>query len=125
MPSRVLLASDTAEDATPGPGLRRAAHGHPSDRPEPGRRVGRWHVRGRRDHEGRRVPDPEAANIAKSFGSTLQAASRASQLVSQRWPRLSGLVFHEREDWSFYGTVLEQGETITFGGLDLDAPGRW
>jgi hypothetical protein len=62
-----------------------------------------------------------AGNIRKSFGSTLQAAARASTLVSQKWPELTGLVFHEREDWSFYGTVLAEGETITFGGLDLDS----
>ncbi len=68
---------------------------------------------------GYRIP---TANVTKSFGGTIDAAARASRLVPQKWPSLAGLVFHEEEDWSFFGTVLLGGESITFGGLELRGP---
>lgn len=67
---------------------------------------------------GYRVP---AANITRSFTSTMEAAARASRVAAQKWPQLSGLVFHEEEDWSFFGTILLQGESIGFSGIELKA----
>jgi hypothetical protein len=65
---------------------------------------------------GYRIPP---ANITRSFGSTMEAAARASRVAAQKWPQLSGLVFHEEDDWSFFGTILLQGESIGFSGIEL------
>lgn len=67
---------------------------------------------------GYRIPP---ANITRSFGSTMEAAARASRVAAQKWPQLSGLVFHEEDDWSFFGTILLQGESIGFSGIELKA----
>jgi hypothetical protein len=68
---------------------------------------------------GYRLP---AANITKSFGSTMAAAAHASTQIAKKFPQLKGLVFHEEADWSFYGTVMAQGESITFNGIELRGP---
>jgi len=59
------------------------------------------------------------ANLTKSFGSVLENAARASDLVKQRGA--NGLVFHAGGDWAFFGTILAQGEGSSMGGLDLAA----
>jgi hypothetical protein len=67
-------------------------------------------------NEGYSVP---AANLTKSFGSVLETAARASELVQQRGA--NGLVFHAGGDWAFFGTILNQGEGTSISGLDLAA----
>jgi len=63
--------------------------------------------------------DVPVANLTKSFGSVLENAARASDLVKQRGA--NGLVFHAGGDWAFYGTILAQNEGASMGGLDLAA----
>lgn len=58
-----------------------------------------------------------AAKITQSFGRALQAAGTASDKIGSRG--YSGLVFHEQDNWSFFGTVLKPNEASTFGGLAL------
>lgn len=66
--------------------------------------------------EGYNVPPN---NLMKSFGSVLETAAKASELVKKRGA--NGLVFHAHGDWAFYGTVLEQNQQTAVSGLDLQA----
>jgi hypothetical protein len=57
-------------------------------------------------------------NLTTSFRTALRSAGEASKKVAEK-TTAAGLVFHEQDDWSFYGSVLKQGERIQFAGLDL------
>jgi hypothetical protein len=65
---------------------------------------------------GFKVP---VGNMVDSIASALVFASGASTKIHERTG--GGLVFHAHGDWSFFGTILKQGETIGSGGYDLQA----
>ncbi|MCA9630117.1 MAG: hypothetical protein KC766_20740 [Myxococcales bacterium] len=51
------------------------------------------------------------------YGAVKKAAQLSDGVVKRKIG--GGLVFHDETDWALYGTVLDKGEAIRFGGLDL------
>ncbi|MDI3285515.1 hypothetical protein [Polyangium sp. 15x6] len=60
--------------------------------------------------------------FVESFGRTLANAAQASHLVARRMQGSQGLAFHADGEWSFFGTILAEEESIRTGGLELEAP---
>ena len=60
-----------------------------------------------------------AANLIKSFETTLTIAATASTKVKKLGKK--GLIFHENKNWSFFGVVLKPGEMNTFSGFKFDS----
>ncbi len=59
-----------------------------------------------------------ASRIKESVYGAVKKAAQLSDGVAKRGMG-GGLVFHDESDWALYGTVLDNGEAIRFGGLDL------
>lgn len=58
------------------------------------------------------------SRIQESVYGAVKKAAQLSDGVAKRGMG-GGLVFHDEADWALYGTVLEKGDAIRFGGLDL------
>ncbi len=54
-----------------------------------------------------------SARLTDAFQKVTAYGARASQKLSP------GLVFHQQGNWSFFGTVLEQGQQSSFQGIDV------
>ncbi|MGE0322601.1 MAG: hypothetical protein AB7K71_06495 [Polyangiaceae bacterium] len=62
--------------------------------------------------------DIPVSRIQESVYGAVKKAAQLSDGVVKRGIG-GGLVFHDETDWALYGTVLEKGDAIRFGGLDL------
>ncbi|MFT3773087.1 MAG: hypothetical protein QM820_47510 [Minicystis sp.] len=110
-----LLASDTDDDPTPVVKFKAPRDGNYTIRLalEKSKANGNFVALAIMHEGGYTIP---TKSIVSSIGRAIMNAGAVAKKVNSKG---GDLVFHESDNWSFYGTVLKPHEVSSFGGLTL------